>query len=85
MFIHSSKLILRNRLTQLSRRVSSLPENRIANEEIKPREPFIKHTTTTVLTKYNEIVGFKEIDQAYEKISGLQVSLTALIRTTLEL
>lgn len=35
----------------------------------------MKHTTNLAVLKYNEIIGFKDIDMAFEKISTLQVIL----------
>lgn len=87
MIVHSSRLLFKNqRVLQLGRRFSSHLKNKTVNHEqtqttqqkLKPFESIqdkIKHVSTTALSRYNEVVGFKEIDQAYEKISSLQVKL----------
>ena len=79
MLIHSSKL-LKNQNTLHLRRLLNHSESKVTNNRIKPtlktieqvQEKF-KHVTNAAITKCNEVIGFKEIDQAYDKISGLQV------------
>lgn len=85
MIISSLNLRINSQRTlYLARRFSNHLENKDvnANQElrsIQPLKPFenvqdkIKHATSTALSRYNEVVGFKEIDQAYDKISALQV------------
>lgn len=85
MLRHSISFLTSSRKVSLIiRRVSNQAKSSVVNHE--PREKIKTNDTekdtirnraklsyNSVLTRYNEIVGFTEIDEAYNKVTVLQV------------
>lgn len=76
-FIYVNNRILRVavRLNHLNSKTDK--ENKLIKSDVAIRNDFkerLMKVSNEALTRYNEIIGFHEIDQEYKKISELQVN-----------
>lgn len=75
-------LIINQRIFHSSRVTNQVDSKTVSHENktfdfIKREESIqdkLRNVSGTALSKYNEIVGFSEIEEAYQKVTALQVS-----------
>ena len=86
MLRHSTKfLVSHQRLLHLSRTLNQIDIKAVSDdkEKLVPARNFqekVMNASNAALTRYNEIVGFTEIEEAYQKVTGLQVKSAYSIR-----
>jgi SpoU rRNA methylase family enzyme len=75
MLRHSTKFIISNqRLLHLSRILNQVETKAVSEKSGKYAiQEKIISVSNTALSRYNEIIGFTEIDLAYQKVTALQV------------
>lgn len=81
MLRYSSRTIANNqRLLHLRRTLNQVETKAVSDEQEKLRhvkifrvQDKIINASNVALARYNEIIGFTEIDQAYQKVTVLQV------------
>lgn len=81
MLRHSTKLLVSNQRSLHLSRILNQVEVKAVNDEKGKSVPVkqvniqekIRNASNTALTRYNEIIGFSEIDAAYQKVTALQV------------
>lgn len=86
MLRHSTKMLIGKKTLHISR-ISNQVKLKVDNisddvesklEKVKTNDNIqsrVRHLSQTALSRYNEIVGFTEIDQAYAKVTVIQVSV----------
>lgn len=82
MLRHSTRLLIKNQRILHLRTFSNQGESKAFSEDNKIAatkhvniQEKIVNLSNTALTRYNDIVGFTEIEQAYIKVTTLQVRI----------
>lgn len=87
MLRHSTKILMRNQNLLNIKKMSSEVKSSLKDLQTKPMEKFhtndnmqdkVRLLSYTAISKYNEVIGFAEIDQAYNKVTVLQVRVQSL-------